>query len=56
MKIKLAQYELEMDQDCKNIADGWEIFPSAVNELHISPTDFTRAEQTTDDSIIVREE
>uniref|UniRef100_A0A6M3JYQ1 Uncharacterized protein n=1 Tax=viral metagenome TaxID=1070528 RepID=A0A6M3JYQ1_9ZZZZ len=41
--MKLGDYNLEIDRECKCIADGWEIFGDAVAEHGISPEDFAAA-------------
>ena len=56
MKIKIGQYELENDMDCKCVPDGYEIFASAVERQGISPNDFTSADWGMGGSIIVTEE
>jgi len=38
MKIRIGQYSLENEIDCKTTMDGWEIFASAVNRLDIKPS------------------
>jgi len=53
MEIKIGDYVLENDVDCKCIPDGWEIFPEAVHRFNITPADFTSAEWAFGKSIIV---
>jgi len=56
MKIKIGEYELENDVECKVIADGYEIFNTTVEWNGISPSDFTVADWGMGGSIIVTEE
>lgn len=56
MEIKIGEYTLESDIDCKCTLDGWEIFSSAVEWNGITPSDFTEAEWGMGGSIIVTKE
>ena len=56
MKIKIGEYELENDIDCKVILDGYEIFSTAVDLNGISPSDFESAYWGMGGSVIVEKE
>jgi len=52
--MKIGNYELENDRECKRIANGWEIFPDAVEAQDLTPEDFKNAHWE-DGSIIVED-